>query len=366
MGKLGILTFHNSTNYGAVLQSFALQKAFDYLGVDNVVLDYHCENVEQREHVVVPHFSSNLYHYLTMWKDYFDYKYKRIHIAQFIKNNIRLSESSYNASTIHLANNEFDAYVVGSDMVWDLEITGRDFTYFLDFANEKLRYSYAASMGDKCISDNDLNYVIGELEKYTKVSVRENNILRFLSNSLNTTIDHVLDPTLLFDKSFWYELEEPIEIDNNKDYILLYFIDQDGLVLDYAKSAAKDQKEIILISDKKMEINGCKVLYDLSVGNFLYLIDNANEIVTGSYHGLVFSLLFHKNVKYYCNKNASRINSLAELLQISSCSLIDSKTNHAELDYSLIDNKIDYYRKTSFDFLKKVATQLEGDHFANK
>ena len=83
MKKIATVTFHNTTNYGALLQALALQKKLEYIGADTEILDYHCQSIEERESIVTPSMEKNLYRYLTKWKDYFLHRGKRKVISDF-------------------------------------------------------------------------------------------------------------------------------------------------------------------------------------------------------------------------------------------------------------------------------------------
>ena len=117
MKRIATLTFHNTTNYGALLQALALQKKLESLGVDTEVLDYHCRNIEQRENIALPSLEKNIYHYLAKWKDYCVHSRKRKVISDFRDRYMKISDTSYDRSTIHDSIDKYDAFIVGSGMV---------------------------------------------------------------------------------------------------------------------------------------------------------------------------------------------------------------------------------------------------------
>lgn len=359
MKRIATLTFHNTTNYGALLQALALQKKLESLGVDTEVLDYHCRNIEQRENIALPSLEKNIYHYLAKWKDYCVHSRKRKVISDFRDRYMKISDTSYDRSTIHDSIDKYDAFIVGSDMVWELGITGGDFTYFLDFAPSKKRFSYAASIGVSEFNPCYRGKVFAELQKFRKISVREDSAASYLQANKISNITVSIDPTLLFDGAFWERYEEEIPCLVDKKYILLYFLDEKGVMLRQARELSKKSNaEIVVLSDKKMEIIGCKVLTNVSVGQFLFSIHNAFVIITGSFHGMIYSLNYNRNFMYYNRANSTRMESIARIVGATSRRLTAESMPDIEYDFSQANNYVESLRQQATAYLKQVVDEV--------
>ena len=359
MKKIATVTFHNTTNYGALLQALALQKKLEYIGADTEILDYHCQSIEERESIVIPSMEKNLYRYLTKWKDYFLHRGKRKVISDFKEKYLKISNTSYSRSTIRNANKKYDAFIVGSDMVWELGITGGDFTYFLNFTTPQKRFSYAASIGVNEFSLQYRDKAFEELEKFQQISVREENAAAYLQANIIHDVTVNIDPTLLFDGEFWEKYEEEVSSLLGKKYILLYFLDETGVMLKQARKLANRCKaDIVILSDKKMEVEGCKVLTNVSVGQFLFSIHNAFEVITGSFHGMIYSLNYNRNFMYFNRANSSRMESIARIVGATSRRLTAESVPDIEFDFMQANNCVERLRHEATAYLKRIVDEV--------
>ncbi len=354
--KIGILTFQNTTNYGAVLQNFALQKAIENLNVECEVINYHCYNIEERECTIFPHFNKNIINYLINIRRYLKQSKKRYVINNFKNKNIIFSKTDYYKNNIKDANKEYSIFIVGSDMVWELGITGGDINYYLDFADENKRYSYAASIGTEKLNELYEDKCIENLNKFKYISVRELQAKKILENYISKDISVDVDPTLLHDKKFWIHYEEIPKIINNKKYILLYFIDSNGIILTNAKKIAKENDlDIYILKDNKKEIDGCKIICNATVGEFLYYIHNAELVITGSYHGMIFSMNYNTNFMYYNRANSSRMDSIAELTGSTNRKMTEDYIPELKCNFEVINKSISNLRDKSMENLEKIV-----------
>ena len=246
--------------------------------------------------------------------------------------------------------NKYNAIIVGSDQVWRPDMTksiGIE-AYFLSFIKEvKIRrIAYAVSFG-KCNALFDNILEIKDLyNKFDAVSVREKDGEVILKNSglLIPKPVLVLDPTLLLSRDDYVMLlnEEKISLPLNNKYLLTYFIN-DNL---YDKSIVK------MISDKR-NLNVIDMTmysaHKISIPEWIKYFMYADYVVTDSYHGFVFSLLFNKPVKVVNNLHGglSRFKSLMEILEIKD---IDN------VDWENVNKLLSYYRNLSLDFLNKALS----------
>ncbi|WP_029201383.1 polysaccharide pyruvyl transferase family protein [Oribacterium sp. NK2B42] len=355
MKKIATLTFHRTTNYGALLQALALQKKLEMLGASTEIIDYRCSSIERRESVVVPAIEKNIYHYATEWKDYVLQKNKRSLISDFAGKNLKISEKSYTRKTIIDLNDKYDGFIVGSDMVWELGITNGDFTYFLDFVCPRKRFSYAASIGVTEFPVQFRERAFDELKNFNRISVRESSAQEYLGFNLKRKVSVDIDPTLLLDSNFWIKYEEVISKYQSKKYILLYFLDSEGIMIGQAiKMAHSCDAEIIVLSDIKETIEGCTVMSNVSVGGFLYLLHHAYLVITGSFHGMVFSMNYNTNFMYFNRANSSRMQSIANLTGCSDRQITKDTIPSFECDFSIINNRLELLRSMSTEYLQQI------------
>ena len=216
MAKIGILTFHATTNYGAVLQSFALEKKIIELGYNCEIINYH-NCLEYDEFIKFPRLNKPIIPYMKNIKEYLLHRKKWQKIKEFMRQNIILSHKDYTRKNIKLANNEYDKIIVGSDMVFNLYISKGDTTYYLDFVEEEKKYSYAASLGSGKIDDKYLDICKKSLNSFRYLSVRELQAKEYFNTFLQNDIHLDIDPTLLHNDDFWQNYEEqPAFIPNKK------------------------------------------------------------------------------------------------------------------------------------------------------
>ncbi|MBQ8015579.1 MAG: polysaccharide pyruvyl transferase family protein [Clostridia bacterium] len=320
--KVKIITIHFGTNHGSVLQAYALSNYLKSVGCDAQIIDY----IPDRYKIWNSLVSKKGGHYpLPVLMAYYPVAVlKSARIRKLFENflNKNLNLTGRYASNDNLKKNppEADAYISGSDQVWNNDYNGNnDFSYFLDFAPEKSkRIAYAASFGKENITEKDyISNIKPLLESFDAVSVRETDAQNIL-NELEIPSTHVVDPVFLLTKEQWKKFGNPVQTD--KPYILVYVMD--GLyseLLDYAqKLKEKTGNMIYVVSFKKIKDERIdKCFHFASPKDFIGLIENADAVVTNSFHGTAFSVLFQKKfISIGKEKYNSRMISLLEKLSL--------------------------------------------------
>lgn len=353
---IGIITFHRAVNYGAVLQCFALQQTLDNIGVENEVIDYRCEFIE-KHYSYVPTVS--IVHMKQFIKECFQIptKYKaRKKFDYFLKNNIHLSSEYTSAEDILKKKQYYNTIITGSDQVWNLAISGEDTAYLLDFVgNEVKKISYAASLGPIEIKSKYLNQIKKYINRFEVVSLREPAAVDTIKYIYDKNIEVDVDPTVLLDSKTWDTLVSRSNLKKDK-FIFVYLMQDSEILREKATQIAeeKDLKILFIGMVNNINIKG-KNMKGASVEDFLWMIKNAEYVVTNSFHGIVFSLLFEKNFywAYQKGKNMSnpRFNMLNQYYGIEKCCC--NKNNLEELDYKYIKLKMDEQRQVSINNLKR-------------
>ena len=172
MKKIGLITFHDTTNFGSFLQTFGLYKAINDMGYTCKVLDYKCEAINNTELPLKKPVSFTLRNIVKFILFEPIKRKKYIAFKNELNKMMNLSER-YDKSSIKFANNEFDIFISGSDILWDLNLTKGDTSYFLDFVDsDKKKIAFSTSIGDKWDGKN-LEIAKSLINNYDMIALRE-------------------------------------------------------------------------------------------------------------------------------------------------------------------------------------------------
>ena len=346
--KIGILTFQNTVNYGAKFQEYALQKYINDMGKDAEVIDYINYKIEEDEKplkLTKQRSIKGILKYILLHK-YQINKTKKF--DEFTKKYIKRSKNEYNKENIKNANELYDKIIVGSDQIWNTNMTDDDYTYYLDFVEENSKkLSYAASFGYSEIPERNKEKVKELLKEFKELNVREEAGKNIIKEISKREANIVVDPTFLLDKEKWKKLAKASENqENNKDYVLAYMVNSKNEIFEFIDDIAeKEDLQIIYVSDfvKKHNKNKVKVIHDASPEEFINLINNAKYVITGSFHAICMSIILEKEIYYMLNDN--KVNSrLTNIMKIAGLEnrIINSK-NYVKndiIDYSKVEQRM--------------------------
>ena len=216
--KIGILTFQTTNNFGAILQSYALQQVLKNYGHEPEVINYQCEYIS-KPYRLLNLKKKGVAGYLFGLIGYICYLPRTKCCNNFRK--IIKYTSPLDSQSINAIEDSYDMYIAGSDQIWNYKLTNGDFTYLLDFVKkDSKKFSYAASIGV-----NDIEPIYQEsykmlLEKFSRISVREKQGAELIEHLAHLDAHIVLDPTLLLAPSDWLKVAKKPKI--NENYILVY------------------------------------------------------------------------------------------------------------------------------------------------
>lgn len=315
--KIGILTYHCAHNYGAVLQCYALQEYLKCLGHEVCVINYRPSYLKYGLFIWYNWLSLNPVKCIKKTVKQlcsFKLQYKRFTaFERFI--NERLNIKSINLQSTQ---NDIDCFVFGSDQIWRKNGNQFDPIYFGEFkaAQGHNLISYAASMGLDKLSESEKGQISKWLETFTLITVREISLKKLLSSLTDKRIDVVVDPTLLLSSNEWNKIVQ--RPNYSKPYILIYQVINNPATLRIAQEAAKKNNAEIIELASKVEMKECahKVIYDATPHEFIGWIANATMVVTTSFHGTAFSIIYRKpfiSVKQH-RPSDLRISSILETL----------------------------------------------------
>lgn len=358
------VTFHFVHNYGAALQTYALQQAFKKYGIDNKVLNYQYYTPKLFRKIGFSLSKANIKAILddlTVLKHFRERKQKFDRFEEFVHEYIDLTDVIHKLEELKYIN--ADAFITGSDQVWNLN-AGIIKPFDLAFVPaDSKRYSYAASMGKvgNWKSEEVLNSFLNELRKYTSISVREKQAQLFLGKMGFKNVEMHIDPVFLLTVTDWEKLVgKPIV---KGRYILCYQLLRNSL-LPYVLRELKKQTGLPVyglcegFSKKYWD----KSIYNAGPLEFLNYIYYAEKVVTTSFHGTAFSILFHKD--FFSLNNSASPERIANLLEIAgvksrlitSVDDLVSSLNH-KINTADVDERIEKAREKGQDYLLSMVEQ---------
>lgn len=360
--KVGVLTFHNTNNYGASLQAFALCFALRSLGADVEVINYQNEKMLNDKHRVNCHgFPDTVRVALIRALFQGDLKKRKLRFDAF-KNSLPLSGPEVStAEELEALSHKYDKIICGSDQVWNYLITGDDFNYYLNFCNQnEKKVSYAASFGLRSIEDGKSDIVGRLLSGFSSLSVREKTGVDIVNTLSGKQAREVLDPTLLLNVEQWRSVVNNIPC--SEEYILVYSFGSETLTQFAVRLAEKTGLPIRYIdgSFKKKWNQECKSIVGLGPIEWVEWFLGARYIVTNSFHGTVFSINFGKDFyleRLYKNPQVnSRLIDIIDKFKLSN-QWIDGDSDTfcvKPINYEDVSKRLTVEREQSYSFLKNA------------
>lgn len=349
--KIGILSLSLASNIGGILQNYALHQILKELGHKPMTIDVGAKYSKLRWLLgrVYSLFTLNFKHIP------FPY-YNRIgsyKILKFAMNNIERTEfmTYINPEVISLYH--FDAYIVGSDQVWRKDYNANLYGMYLDFVQDTnvKKIAYAASIGVEKWDYNEKETLKCKslIAKFNAVSVREDNDVELCKRHLSVDAVHVLDPTMLLGKEEYVKVCDGIPKKRNKTlFAYLLDLNNEKFVLATKIAESLDCQLIVRSAENNIREND-------SIEEWLALYRDASFIVTDSYHGTLFSIIFRKDFITIPNKKRgmTRFKSILQLLGLSDriwendFEILNKRTNWEE-----VESRIETEKRKSINFLR--------------
>ncbi len=344
--KAYILAFQKATNYGALLQIYALKTILENFGLEVVVINY------------MPSWMKVTLGNQPSLKSYVKRKVMNVTFGKFFKKlGLVKSPCRYNHS-LAKNYNDGDYYFVGSDQVWNEKIIGQDLAYFLDFAPPKAKkIAYAVSMGNNKLSSGFEKLTLPFISRFSAISGREKFVSGFVErNFSNVSVPVVVDPTLLLTMMDYDKIRNH-KVYKNK-YIALYAAMHDDNLYKYAKCLS--YKTGLPIVNLGYHFGGADIQeYIYGPENWLNRISSASYIITNSFHGTVFSVLYKKVFFVIPNQDVAHKGLNARFTELLESLYLDERLVSNLNDIDLLINKgIDYTK--AFDLLEKRKEESTG------
>lgn len=359
--KIGILTYHRSHNYGALLQGIALREVLVRMGHQATFIDYWPAYHRHRYALFSFHWMMSrkslkeMLGYLLRCVIY--YKIRKVRIKSF---DSFISEyvEPYTSSMDEL----YDVVVHGSDQIWrkQQEMNSYNPIYFGKHdISAKLKISYAASMGILPKNKSDKNVLKELLTHLDVISVRESGLKGLLEELGYTNVKHDIDPTLLLPENFWvsrFGLKK-----SSERYALYYMIGNSFDVTELKRYSKSKGLKLRIIKSRAEGKTSDSNIVTAGPLQFLQLIYGAEMVFTSSFHGLAFSLIFKKPFFASFIRNSGRAESLLSLTGINDRLLLPKSSiprNVNKIDFSQVSGALGLMATSSIENLKKDISYL--------
>lgn len=371
--KIAIITWCSYINFGTYLQAYALQHYLNSLGYDVSLLDdsefiVDCGNISylhrclrtvkfRLKKIVKPSFKKRLLLDRTSIRLFKDFRNKYLVLDKDV---LPLSN----------VDNRYDLFICGSDQIWNpagLADSNKTNFFFANFAHTK-KISYASSLGVIGIPQKYKKHFSELISDFSYLSVREKTGMVSLKELTNKEITNVVDPTLLLSLKEWNQLIDGRYTEIKDNYVLLYILSYNENYIKYALSfASKHHLDIKIIQSTGVDF---KKLQTEIAGplEFLHLIKRADYVLTDSFHGTIFSIIFEKQFLAFkrfddidnCSKN-TRVSCLLKICRLENRFIgrenFSDIDNLDKVDFEIVKKYLDVMISTSKDYLKKAINQ---------
>ena len=374
MKKVGLISV-SIHNYGSLLQTYAMQQILDQYGIDNEIILFKSDPIKQIYRIFnVPFMTMKLKLYKRklmtriMYNEIYKGSKKRDQAFMSFKNHYcRFTKKITDRRKLEAYGNKYDAFILGSDQVWNPANLEMDF-YTMNFIPEnKSKIAYAPSFGVSSIPKNQVAKTRAYLERIQHISVREVAGANIVKSLTGRDVPVVCDPTALLTKEDWDKLKSDRKYVDGK-YIFCYFLGSNPLHREFANQVKGETGyQIVALQHLDEFVKGDLDFgdvtpYDVGPEDFVNLLSNAEIVLTDSFHGTMFSIYYHKQF-FTFNRYAegkkdstnSRIVSILGMLRLESRGIQGNenvkKCLSQEINWNRVQDSLDQFRNKSKTFL---------------
>lgn len=378
MGKIGLLTFHAAHNNGSMLQAVALQNVLmDKFNLDVEIIDF--SNHEQKNMyspIPKPHNWKQVIKMFIWLTNYHQLKMQFTSYENFKRKYMKLSDCSCSTTEeLRCIANDYTAYIVGSDQIWNLKCRDADDSYFLNFVTSASKYAYAVSFGANNAFELDYenethkNYV----EDFKFISVREPNAQKWIREATNRDVPVCLDPTMLYDMRQWEDIIDVGDRVIKDDYIFYYCFELTEEVQKFLREVSKKTNLPVYFMDAKEWTlktcwrNGIRLAKSYGPDIYMNLVKYSTIFITTSFHGTAFATIFRKCFWYIKSQNSeSSMDDRATsfLTQLGLTDRYKTMENlkitnlYQEVSYDGIEERIKPLREQSLEYIRLIYKDI--------
>ena len=371
--KIGILTHELGNNYGGLLQNYAMQQVLKSMGHSPITLDHQTPNPYTLPIKIASLLKQSIrkiigvHENLRVWTTNKEKVYISHRINKFIQNHLERTNPFRQSELRTRTPDDLDAIVVGSDQVWNpTYIKPIDRFFLSDFVDKDiLRIAYAASFGGNqwMFNEQETAKCKELIHKFDLITVREDSGVAMCKEYLHVDATHVLDPTMLLSHDHYCSLL-PASRSHKKNSLMVYILDKtyqkNKLVEEIAINLGLEINSIMPESSFRKEgpIGIEKCVFP-AVETWIQGFEDADFVVTDSFHGTVFAIIFNKPFITIINRErgADRFISLLKLFGLED-RLVDINDDYISLlgkniDFEYVNTILDYNRNISISALEK-------------
>ena len=380
MKKIGLITYHGADNFGSLLQAYALLKVLQkHISSNTEIINFVSKEQKQMYSLFLPNNSiKNLIKNMYILFNHYDIrKAKAVKFEEFREKYLNSSKKD-SFDSISCDNIKgYDAFVCGSDQIWNMHIDDFYDYYMLSFGKKEKKISYAASMGGLMpkLTEADKDKIQKLVSDFAAISVRENMAYSIVKECTGREANVNIDPVFLIERNKWDEIAG--ERIMNEDYIFFYSIDYNDDSVEIAKWFSKKYNlpVVILNTSWKSYVickDGIQWAKSQGIEDFLSLVKYAKIVLSGSFHGTAFSVIYNKPFFRIQRRNNGeflvddRVRTLFQKLQITEREInIENYEEYAEkvydVDYSNINKMIEKERANSIEYLREALLTEVGE-----
>ena len=368
MKKIGIITMHKVLNCGSALQAYALQKTIQDLGYDCEMIDYlypnsYHLNFSHKERTMT-NFAKRVLSFLFNILLGIEQKKTQKLFTAFYQKYFVLSKPYHTREALQEDPPSYDLFLTGSDQVWNPRFIKGDTTFMLSFVPENSRcISYASSMATSNIPQEFRNCYANELKKYYCISVREESGKKIIKDLIGKETNVVCDPTILLTAKEWSDVAHNSTLEINRPYILVYVLNYSFDPYPEIEKTIRVVQDmlklpVVILNGRKKDLLRKNSIFIKEAGpcEFVNLFKNAAYVITTSFHGTVFSLIFDKPMAVMIDDrtNDSRIYDLLQKCNKERYAV--TKNNPVQVDMELLkdNSKLNSFRDASLLFLSQM------------
>lgn len=368
--RVGIITFHASYNCGSILQCMALKQVLEKKDADVKIINFSSE--EQQKLYSVFYKRINLKNFVKNFlciRGYSSIKNHYDQYAKYIRSVFNLSgDFLQSSSEIRNSISKFDMLIAGGDQIWNVNCDDFDTAYFLDFDDDTYKISYSPSLGATDINKSSNAALYSDLlSKFDALSCREVNGAKWLHQLTGREVQLIADPTILLTADDWRKvIKQPLKLSFEGKFIFYYAFSYSAENNACVQHIAEENGLKVVVIDakqwfiKRLDRYKNFILCEETGPNaFLNLMNAAEYVITTSFHGTVFSLIFHKKFVYINNKNHEptddRTSFLLEQMGLMDRYVFSEDVSTQKLneliDYLLVDKSIDDMKSKAFNYI---------------
>lgn len=383
--KIGIVTWYEG-NYGSILQALAISELVKSTGHVPVFINYDSRGdtlSKLKSRTKIMGFRKMLRYYAASargrcaMRSFGDKVQLRADAMKlFVSNKLAVTKSRYTKETCGECLKEADAFLCGSDQIWNPANTCYAPFYWLAFVPDGMpKIAYAPSMGMPRTSGEDREFVIAQLNSFQDISVREGATADMLNSlcGLKKHVETVVDPTLLVPKEQWVELSDTSRVSQDGEpYAFAYILRGNPEQRAFCTQVAHN-RGLRLVVYPCLEAMpqgggsrdwGDERIFDDNPADFLARIRGASLVITDSFHCTLFSILFHRD--FYVLRKAfdtssqrTRIDEILSVAGLENRVLEELIEHHIESDFDTVDARLAVHAQSSLDFFKESVARAE-------